>query len=615
MAQIILGPHNGISINGTRPRRPKTRKLLTTESKLTNEFQLVPMPIIHPIQILSLFPGEDWQIECTEGDQYNITLKNVDSMVKFLAVLDQWAQTTSLPQSIPSTNISVAKNSLQYNPAAFPYINFHSELYVKTAWKPTMEWANFDAMLLTLLDDCVHYYIDCMNHYYPVIPKQQLIQWYASLDDPASDPLALSIATFWVRHVLIHHPPAPLRHLNEKTIPDTVQAKLASLAREALSNCFDIPHTHHILALCLLNMTTVIPISQKALYHTVAVRMALALGISPLVWDQTAIYNDKNVLDNRLWWYLYQIDHFLHESGAISCSMLQPQSDNHEDLARLQRPGPCSLDELEEQTGVVVWSNVLKVWLLRRRLVLELERANMEDPVHLKHLLDKVVDAIGTWASELPAYLKPGAFLDTPGGPLAEQCYSISMERCTNLALLLHRFLPLDGTTLNPLQRQAIMMMIDGSIELISLRLAVLQFAPCQTWPGDLRRSVELLVQSLKYNDSAITARCKLGLMRALRILRSMAEVRWEDDICIEMIAKIEKIIIPSGTCSKGKLIMDSSPEIASRSIKISNNLYEGVMMFDRDLQPRAQYYNPTPTDGSGNFTFIEDPAQNFSAT
>ncbi|KAI9004885.1 hypothetical protein CLU79DRAFT_841177 [Phycomyces nitens] len=608
MAQIILGPHNGISINGTRPRRPKTRKLLV-ENQMSPA-QLVVPPIIHPIHILSLIPAEDWLIDCAEDGQYSITLRNVDSMVKFLAVLDQWVQTTSLPQSIPTTSISVAKSSLRYNPAAFPYINFHSELYVKTILKPTVEWPNFDAMLLTLLDDCVHYYIECMNHYYPVIPKQQLIQWYASLDDPSNDPLALSIATFWVRHVLIHHPPAPLRHVNKRSIPDTVQTKLASLAREALSNCFDIPHTHHILALCLLNMTTVIPISQKALYHTVAVRMALALDVSPLVWDKTIKHKDKKVLDNRLWWYLYQIDHFLHESGAISCSMLQPQSDNHEALARLERPGPCSLDEPEEQTGVVVWSNVLKVWLLRRRLIRELERANMEDPILLKYLLDKVVNDIGAWASELPAYLKPEAFLDTPGGALAEQCYSICMERCTNLALLLHRFLPLEGTTLSSLQRQAVLLMIDGSIELISLRLAVLQFAPCQTWPGDLRRSVELLTQSLKYNDNTITTRCKLGLMRALRILRSMAEVRWEDDICIEMIAKIERILIPSDSHSKDKVVIDTLAEPSSRSIKMANNLYEGVMMFDRDLQPRAQYYNPTPTKGAGNITFIEDSVQ-----
>ncbi|KAI7861558.1 hypothetical protein BDF14DRAFT_1867758 [Spinellus fusiger] len=624
MANLILGPHNGIRINGTHPRRPKTRrKLLKDSEEKTETTECVPLTVhqkqLQTVQRLNSFPSQLWCVESTQNGQYRITMDNMSDMMTFINALGQMEQNSSLHthRSGENPTVNSITNVYKYHAATLPYMNFHSELYANAVWKPTVEWPKFSSMLLTLIDDCFHYYMECMNHYYPVMPKKTLLQWYASLEDPSKDPLALSISTFWVRHVLIHHPPATLRHLHDGKILDAIQCKLASLTRDALADCFDVPHPQHILALCILNMTAVIPIAQKALYHTMAVRMALSLDIKPLRHQHTA--SDREELENRLWWYLFQIDHFLHESRAISSSMLQPSSDNHNALLQLQRPGPCSLDEPEESTGAVVWGNILKIWIMRCRLLKKIVDLDLRDEQGMNLLFNEVTSVIEQWTVELPDYLRPEAVLNTVHGPFAEQCYSINMERCTNLALLLHGFLPRESLTLTVLQKRAVLLMIDNSSELISMRLSVLVFAPCQTWPGDLKRSVELLSQSLRYNDSAIVTRAKLGLIRALRMLRSMAEVRWEDEICIEMITKIELVLLPGHgaleTSSSSSMSMDTSevPESPSRSIKIANNLYEGVMMFDRDLRPRARYYNPIQTQGMGNITFIEEPAHNYS--
>ncbi|KAG0174662.1 hypothetical protein DFQ30_003425 [Apophysomyces sp. BC1015] len=573
MAELVLGPHNGVLIKGTRPRRPKLRKLskLKKSTQDDDAADSPPTLTISP-SISQLAPSDQWTIQQTSKNEYRITIRSVHDVTDLIHALGQMAFDSTAHNVSPSvTDEAKDKAILRRHSAPLPYLFYHSELYSNVFWKPAVEWPRLQSVLPGLLDDCMHYFIECMNHYYPVRPRQLLVQWYSSLETPANDALVLAVAAFWVRHVFIHHPSITLRNLHDGHVLDAVQLKLAAMARDILADCFDVPHVHHIYALCLLNMTTALPVEQKALYHTIAVRLATALNIKPLTYPST----DQEELDNRLWWYLFQIDHFLHESGAISCSMLHPTSDNHEALTQLLRPHPCSLDDPDERTGIDVWSNVLKIWLMRRRLVREIDSADPADERRMTKLYSKTIQEIERWSQELPETLKPQTALDPNNyGRMAEACLTISMERCTNLGLLLHRFLPADNT-LTSLQRQAVLTMVDSSTELISMRQSVLSMAACQTWPGDLKR----------YDDTVILTRSKLGLMRAIRLLRSMAEVRWQDDICVSMITKIENILLPAES------------ESQRRSIKIANNLYEGVMMFDRDLQPRAQYYNPTTSD------------------
>ncbi|KAI8340731.1 hypothetical protein BC941DRAFT_418037 [Chlamydoabsidia padenii] len=501
------------------------------------------------------------------------------------------------------------------------------------------EWPRFVSILPVLLDDCVHTFITCMNHYFPVRPKRLLVQWYSSLADPSSDPLVLSIASFWVRHVFIHHPMAQLKHIFDPTILDTVQSKLARMAREALAECFDEPHVYSIYSLCLCNMTTALPLEQKATNHMLAVRMAAALGIRPLTVNDsiTGVENDRAELDSRLWWYLFQIDHFLTESGTISCSMLDPPSDDYEALSKLRLPTICTLDEMDEAAGVHVWSNVLKIWMIRRRITTTIETVDPHDEKRLTSIYDSALQEIDEWSKQLPPMLQPDVALDSQHfANLAEACLTVSMEKCTDIALISLRLLPRDGRVLTQLQRRAVLTMIDNSIELITTRQSVMAFTKCQTWPGDLKRSVEMLMSCLKYGDPVVASRSRIGLMRAARMLRSMAEVRWHDHICTAMLAKIEQILSVAdeqhnGTCidlvgldtGNNKTITgnEDDKESSTRpqqgnqqsrfipvtghekySIKIANNLYEGIMMLNRDMQPRAQYYNPNITTPHDTF-------------
>ncbi|ORZ13558.1 hypothetical protein BCR42DRAFT_418554 [Absidia repens] len=691
------------------------------------------------VQRLDSSSNARWTIDQYDNQQYRINIHSMQDITDFIHTLGQLSLHSSMQSQVMdlkylsqpslfrygksntiggSTATSDELQVQKWEPMNLPYIHFHSELYAQTTFMANQEWPRFVSILPVLLDDCVHRFITCMNHYFPVRPKRLLVQWYSSLFDPASDPLVLSIASFWVRHVFIHHPMAQLKHLFDPTILDTVQSKLARMAREALAECFDEPHVHHIYALCLCNMTTALPLEQKATNHMLAVRMAAALDIKPLRATTTTtttvpLDDDQAELNSRLWWYLFQIDHFLTESGTISCSGLDPPSDDYEALSKLRLPTVCSLDETDEIAGVHVWSNVLKIWMIRRRITMTIESVDPDDENTLAKLYDHALEEIGQWSKELPSMLQPDVALDPEHfSNLAEACLTVSMERCTDVALISLRLLPRDGRVLTQLQRRAVMTMIDSSIELITTRQSVVAFTRCQTWPGDLKRSVEMLMSCLKYGDSVVTSRSRIGLMRAARMLRSMAEVRWHDHICTAMLTKIEQIlsvadndiiqehhqqqeqqerqqqrqlqestegisppftnfimdstnmpvdgnnnepaqntndndvsvddfsltglntndaIANSSIKTNGKSTTTSSPSMQPQqrqqkqkrfipatsrqksSIKISNNLYEGVMMLDRDMQPRSQYYNPnitTPHDMFDDLMVFEDVQQ-----
>lgn len=587
-----------------------------------------------PAHIMDLAPSHQWKIERQPDGQYSITIHSIGDVADFIQTLGNltlgatpyscWPGSPDLGVGISGSGSSgfAGEKPRRASVPLLPYIKYHSELYAKDLYKPTAEeWPRFFAVLPDLLDDCLHYMIECMNHYYPVRPKRLLMKWYMELEDPTQDPLALAIGAYWCRHVLIHHRPVALKSVQDERILDAVQTNLSSMARKALGECFDQPDVDHIYALCLCNMTNTLSLEQKAMYHTLAVRMAAALDIKPRHMDDQ---DESAELNNRLWWYLFQIDHFLHESGAISVSMLSPTSDNLEALRHLKRPTACSLDEPDELAGAAQWNNVLKLWLTRRELMQEIE-----ETIDLGHsmepLFDKVSRSIDSWAAELPEELK---FHSTVTSPPNESCYALAMERCTNYGLLMHQIyhsLPHDSTkhAMTSLQRKAALAMVDSATEMIRIRRTMLSTTPCQTWPGDLKRKVEMLYSGLKSHDGIISSRSKLGLMHALRMLRSMAEIQWQDDICMNMAHEIEQTL--SDAASVPNVNQESSPPAspsnqtaetpstssspkARRSIRMADNMYAGMMMFDREMHPRAQYYKPArSSEALDGLTIIEN--------
>ncbi|KAI8072774.1 hypothetical protein BC940DRAFT_364572 [Gongronella butleri] len=719
------------------------------------------------LQVLQSNSNGRWSVEPLDGQQghnYRLHLHSLQDMDELLHVLRQFAFCASSPTMMADPSPTMMPPSLfmfdddhvdrdrgvvRWKPVRLPFLRYHSELYPKMADAPLTDWPPFSSVLPLLLDDCVHTFITCMNHYFTVFPKQKLVHWYSSLADPTTDALVLSIATFWVRHVFIHHPMPQLKNLNDPAVLDAVQFKLSRLARDALAECFDEPHVHTIYALCLCNMTTVISLEQKVTNHMLAVRMASALNIQPVQKKRKHdpsmpsssmapdAHDDPDRDDNdhgdtelksRLWWFLFQIDLFLLESRAISVSMVQPASDDYDSLAHLRRPMPFSLDAPDEVPGVHVWNNVLKIWLIRRRLAQQLDTIDQDDEPRLTQLYDHGMAAIDQWQSELPAILQSNSppsssypsrqdhTNDMDGSKLAEATLTIHMERCTDIGLLSLRLLPKNGQVLTTLQRRAVMTMIDSATQDITIRQSVVSFAPCQTWPGSLLRSIKMLMSCLHFGDPAVISRSRIGLMRAARMLRSMAEVRWKDPICTSMLNKIERVLanetisemlasldevdddddddddfdndndaattstasptnlpatshsIPpqnsttapssyrysvssqhsaasssntprsnsaqhqhqqppppsppphqanppsnhtaASGASSSRFIPVHGPE--KRSIKMSNHLYEGVVLLDRDMQPRAQYYNPNVNthDSFDDLLLFEDGAR-----
>ncbi|KAG2221374.1 hypothetical protein INT45_012420 [Circinella minor] len=696
MAELILGPHNGLQINGTRPRRPKTRKkdrnnnnsnssngnisrrtsvtvnnddsILSTASTVESVVPgtLVASPAmmttmttttinptstntttedIKPSHIMDLNQtcSEQWSVEALPDNNYRITIHSVHDVTDFLRALSL-STLRSNATLFTRHNRSSYNNSSSRNIVSLPYIKYHSELYAKTLPRPMTGYNISD--LPSLVSECVYYFVDCMNHYYPIRPKSLLIPWCTTVEDMCSNPLALAIGAFWCRHVLIHHRPATT--IKDSRILDAIQHQLSMMAREVLGECFDVPHVDHLFALCLCNMTASFSIEQKVLFHTIAVGMATELGVRPRQKSSEFYYrNDTNFdsgnreniqndsdnylssttsindddsycnnninadddaqveLNNRLWWYLFQIDHFLHESGAITSSLLRPNSDDHDALAKLVRPKPCSLDDPAEAAGACQWGHVLGLWITRRRLVKEIQALPSFDDEEA--MMDKVNASIQEWSARVPAM--PATML--------EPHMSISMEKCTNHGLLLHYFCPppplpsnnYKNTTLTSLQRRAILHMVECFTNMICFRRIVITFKPCQTFPGDLKRSIEILVSSSKYKDPWIHDRARFGLLQARDVLDNMVEIQWHDPICDDMLQAVDSVLsshyqedVPeeqkitnnSGNNNDGD--EEEEEDLQSRSIKMENNMYSGVMMFDRDLQPRARYYNPAKT-------------------
>ncbi|KAI9480240.1 hypothetical protein BDB00DRAFT_879200 [Zychaea mexicana] len=669
MAELVLGPHNGLTINGTRPRRPKTRKkdinkpkrstdlndrtndntdseLTSTASSVTPAMATATLTTttLQPTHIMDLdqSSSQQWRVEALPDNNYRITIHSVSDVTDFLRALSlsTFRSNTTLLSTARERNTRVV--------VPLPYINYHSELYAKTIARPMTGCSVSD--LPTIVSDCVFYFMECMNHYYPIRPKSLLIPWYMALgpDDLCSNPLALAIGVYWCRHVLIHHPPT--RTVKDSRILDAIQHQLSKMARDVLGDCFDEPHVDHLFALCLCNMTAAFSIKQKTIFHTIAVGMATELGIEP---RQPGTHphedDDQTELKNRLWWYLFQIDHFLHESGAIPSSLLRPNSDDHDALGRLVRPMPCSLDDPSEATGASEWGHVLELWITRRKLVKEIQLSLQDDEA----MMDKVNAKIQEWSVRVP-----------PMPPtMLEAHMTINMEKCTNHGLLLHHFCPpvpdqqrrrnsSDSNTSRPLtslQRRAILHMVECFTYMICFRRMVMEFKPCQTFPGDLKRSIEVLVLCFKYKDMWIRDRAKFGLLQARDVLANMAEIHWHDPICDDMVRDVESVLSEQSCLKeendidyyvddddddhKGKQMLgrsrrrrrrrqsddicsmksekDDDDDLRARSIKMENNMYSGVMMFDRDLQPRARYYKPArtsePLDG---LTIFENVTQ-----
>lgn len=392
-------------------------------------------------------------------------------------------------------------------------------------------------------------------------------------------------------------------------------------------------------------MTNRIAKEQKALWHTVAVRMAITLCIRPCEHPST----DQAELESRVWWYLFHVDHFLLESGIIPNSLLTPQSDNHDALLALLRPMPCTMDEPDEAMGALVWSHILKLWLIRRKLVKEIEQTDPQEEDKMLALKRKVHSTMGQWQSELPSELQlDSSFTGLEGPTIAtEACYVISMERCTNMSLLMRLFFPVTSSiprmdsssswsedTCAPVplkgwKRDAVMAVVECSIEFVRIRGTLVQFSPCQTWPGDLKRTVEMLISCMQFNDPEVVVRSQLCLMRALRVLRCYEELQWRDDTCMELIMQIEHALEPTaGAYNFEHNTIDSSllyyeedksflqPQSTSLNKKKKNPTHslDGVMLFDRKLQPRNQYYQPPastdPRDQLSRMIVFEDTSK-----
>ncbi|KAH8549538.1 hypothetical protein BGW37DRAFT_501547 [Umbelopsis sp. PMI_123] len=583
MSEFVLGPHNGLHINGTKPRRPKRRKnkdplaiptldpspSIPTPAPTQNPQQCEPPPTPvstagpsevgspPPPKTTTMIESEHWSVRQTETGSFEVNINSINNITDLLQTLSMMASESEdtnadalqrdEAHSETSQDSEGSAGKKNTRKLTMPFINFHSELYAQQDKTSTVEWPRMKTALPALLDECVHYTLQCMNPYYPVRPRRLLMKWYSSLEEPTKDPLVLAIGTYFVRHIFIHHSPA-FDKIRDMKVLDAVQTQLALYAREALSDCFDVAHPHHIYALCLYNMNSKVPNHLKAFYHTIAVRMALELKIVPRKRDSSnsTMVDDELELNNRIWWYLFQMDHFLTESEIISCSILKPTSDDHVALSKLVRPSPCSLDEPDEVTGSHHWNNILKLWLIRRRLEQEIEVLDADDTMAMTMMSEKVEREINKWTSELPYMFQQDIALNSENfDTMAHMCFSIGIERCTNRILLHRLFFPAvdEMNNLTPLQHQSAMYAVESVVELLSMRRAVIDIQYCQTWPGDLKRAIEMLMICVQFHDTTVMTRSKLGLMRALRLLREMPETEWKEDMCMRNIARIEKVL------------------------------------------------------------------------
>ncbi|OZJ06698.1 hypothetical protein BZG36_00326 [Bifiguratus adelaidae] len=601
--EVVPGPGqlSETMFQGPGPRCPSPASLHVTRHAIdflteldlpADEFQVhyVPRRSSSP-QITDLPPSSHWSLVRKDDSFVQINITNITQFLEALSLISGGDETMPIP-SLDSGRRLIdylshqharllqdeldEEDSEAYDEAShslvrvrnsrvvdrIPFLNFHSELYARpTHFVPLEEWPRLSSLLPSLLDECMRYHLQCMNPYFPIRPRRLLMEWYSSLEDPTKDPLVLAVSGFFIRHMFIHHMPEWLNQQPDKYLLDAIQMRLGQLTRDALSDTFDVSSPHQIYALTLYNSTATTPQSLKATYHMIAVRMAMEMGIQP--YDRVErglteregalpdrpepILTEQEELNTRLWWYLFQVDHFLLDSGVITCSLLSPKSDDHAAVSRLVLPQPCSLDELDEATGALVWHNVLKLWELRRRLVRKIESIDATHLAAMMAMRSSVETELSQYASELPPCLRSDTALKPENyRQMAQMYFTIGIERCTNRMLLHRMFLPsLEACESKPLtefERQSACAVVESVSELFSMRKACLEISGCNTWPGELGRAVELTLAVLEYKDPTVTTRARLALMKGLRLLRSLPEVAWGDTMCTMYVDKIEEI-------------------------------------------------------------------------
>ncbi|KAI9322607.1 hypothetical protein BX666DRAFT_1848480 [Dichotomocladium elegans] len=310
-------------------------------------------------------------------------------------------------------------------------VNLHRGMAGRLSGRPRI-------CLRQIADHCIHSFFSCWERYPPVLAKKEFMEWYNSHPSPTDTLIVNAICAFVFRHMVIYHSFHP-------DLEEDQEAFFIDRARELLSQSFDCPDRHTVVALLLMSRRG----EPSKRYHYAGMAMAFLheLNIYPRMTSDTENDDFDKEMDTRLWWFAWAIDFSLSSTGMPKNTpqtriLGQTAASRSVDLPRV-----LEQDIDESEMAVLAYEHCYALWKIQSDIV---EQLYDDDSAKLTadqlHAFDQELLQI---YMHLPPYLRLDSGFEYGHQELFLVCLRVNVEYNATRIILLKLFLP-DPDDLNP---------------------------------------------------------------------------------------------------------------------------------------------------------------------
>ncbi|KAI8371167.1 hypothetical protein EDC96DRAFT_501696 [Choanephora cucurbitarum] len=283
-----------------------------------------------------------------------------------------------------------------------------------------------------LVDACIETYFCCWVRYYPVLQKDEFMNWYHSQERPEDTLIVNAICSYVFRHMVIHHPKDGFEHfLKDQDKLQEQEEYFFSRARECLSQSFDVPDRYTVIA--LLYMSVRAEPTKRHHYAGMAISALHELSIYPRMTHEDVDCYQKE-MDTRLWWYAWAIDFSLWTAGSPK-NTPQPRVPGKADL-----PQVFEQDIDDTETGVISFMHCLKLWQIQADIVAALY--DQESAVLTVEQFKEYDTRLSDFYQSLPTYLMFDSGFQYGSEDLFVACLRVNIEYNATLIILHKLFIP-----------------------------------------------------------------------------------------------------------------------------------------------------------------------------
>ncbi|KAI8365149.1 hypothetical protein BD560DRAFT_425328 [Blakeslea trispora] len=283
-----------------------------------------------------------------------------------------------------------------------------------------------------LVDACIETYFSCWVRYYPVLQRDEFMNWYHSQERPEDTLIVNAICSYVFRHMVIHHPKDGFeRFLEDQDKLQEQEEYFFSRARECLSQSFDIPDRYTVIA--LLYMSVRAEPTKRHHYAGMAISALHELSIYPRMTHEDVDSYEKE-MDTRLWWYAWAIDFSLWTSGSPK-NTPQPRLPGKPDF-----PQVFEQDIDDTETGVISFMHCLKLWQIQADIVAALY--DQESAVLTVEQFEEYDKRLSDFYQSLPNYLMFDSGFQYGSEDLFVACLRVNIEYNATRIILHKLFIP-----------------------------------------------------------------------------------------------------------------------------------------------------------------------------